>query len=317
MVASHKNRAVYYRALAALLGAGAPAAIALKAAADGVSQRSLRTAATDAAFRAGSGVSVAEAMAHHPDVFDVADVSLLRAGEASGSLDQTLLRLAEDAEITGSIRRRLAAGFAYPVFLWHFAAVVPPLAHLIRDGFMAWFLRVLALLFPLYLVVAVLWWLGASTKGRVVRNRLLSGVPLIGKALKHASLARFLRVLAGCLDAGMGAVESATTALASNSRPDLREGGRNGLEVLAKGRSFTEFFAYIGALSANDRGLLRAGEESGTLVENLRVVASQREDEARYAAEAAVRWIPLVVYLFVAGYVAFTVISMYGQMGLF
>jgi type II secretory pathway component PulF len=311
MPASYRDRAVYYRSLSTLLAAGAPAGIALKAAADGVRSRVLRHAASDAAYRAGAGLGVAESLAHHPDVFEESDVALLQSLERIGELDRGLLRLAEDADAADAIGRRLRAGLAYPVVLYHAAAVIPPIRFLVLEGFSAWFVRVLVLLLPFYGFLLLLLWLGRSTSGRVLRTRILRRIPWIGHAVRRAALARFLRVLAGGHDAGLSAVETATAACSATTDPDLRAVARSGIELLAAGNPWVRFFALVPGLGEHDAMNLTTAETTGSLATALRGLAVIQEERAKEASQAALRWIPLIVYLLIAGYIAFTVISMW------
>jgi type II secretory pathway component PulF len=311
MAASFRDRAVYYRSLSALLGAGAPASIALKAAGDAVKSASMRTACTDASHRAGAGVSVGDALAHHPEVFEPADVALLRAAEKMGNLDRTLLRLAEDVEAAGRVGRQLSAGFTYPIIVWHAAAFLPPIKHLMLTGFWAWMGRVLLILFPLYAILTVLWWMGTVHRGRVMRSRILARLPIIGRAVREAALARFLRVLGGGLDAGMSALEATNTAFSATTQAEIRRAGSTGLEVIAQGNPFSSFFACVPGLTNSELIILATAEKTGTLSESLRVLAAEREERAREAASAAARYYPLFVYLLLSAYVAWTIIGTY------
>jgi type II secretory pathway component PulF len=321
MAASGRDRAVYYRGLSTLLATGAPASIAMKAAADGVRSGALRRAASDAAYRAGSGLGVAEALAHHPEVFDAADIAVLQAAETTGDLDRALLRLAEEAETAGAVSRRIRAGLLYPAVLWHVAAFVPPIADYVRDGFGAYLGKVLMLLVPFYGIVAILLWLGRSRSGRVLRSRILGHVPFVGKALRRSELARFLRVLANAHDAGLGPVEAATTAFGSTTQAELRSAGRSGLEILAAGNPFHRFFAVLPWLDEADAMVLATAESTGDLAGALRRLAARHEEMARQAAETTVRLLPLAVYLFVAAYIVWVVVSFYagyyGSLGRF
>lgn len=307
--------ATFYRSLSTLLGTGLPIPMALRAAGEGVGSRRFRQAIDAVAFRAGAGTNVAEALAAQPETFDAADVALVEAGERTGTLDRTLLQLAEDRERLGGLRRRLLAGLAYPLFLYHAAAMIPPFPKLILEGLGAWLRPVLMMLVPFWIVVAGLVTLGRSPRGRDLRARLLGWLPICRTILRRSALARFLRVFASAQEAGMSATDTIRTAGHATTDQGLRAAAERGIAIVDDGGGdFGVFFAGVPGVDHAEIAHLRNGEMSGTLVDAVRDVAMVNEERVDRATQAAIRWLPVTMYLVVAAYVAFVVISTWAKL---
>ena len=72
------------------------------------------------------GMSLTEALAKHPEVFSSVYISLVRAGEASGKLDDILLRLAENEDKNREFRAKTKGAMVYPIIV--FVAMVGVMA---------------------------------------------------------------------------------------------------------------------------------------------------------------------------------------------
>jgi len=63
------------------------------------------------------GESFADALAHHPDIFNDVYVNMVKAGEAAGILDDILKRLALQQEKNSTIRKKVKSAMTYPMVL--------------------------------------------------------------------------------------------------------------------------------------------------------------------------------------------------------
>jgi len=308
------DHAIFYRTLSTLLGTGLPVPMALRAAAEGTRSRRFRDAVGTVTYHTGAGTSIAESMAFRPETFDPGDIALVEAGERTGTLGATLLRLAVDRDRVGGLRRKMMAGLAYPVLLYHLAATIPPFPKLILEGFQAWIRPVLLLIVPFWAVIGVLVVLGRTRSGRERRRRLLGMLPFCGTILKRGALSRFLRVLASAMDAGMAAHEAISVAAGATTDIRLRAAAERGRAVVSDGGDFGTVFAGVPGIDAAELAHLRNGEVSGELVSALREVAAMNEERVDGATDAALRYLPVTMYLAVAAYIAYTVISTYAKM---
>ncbi len=108
---------MYTRQLATLLAAGIPLAQALSALIEQCGTPDLEAAFRDIREKITQGNSFAESLAFHPGYFSDLYVNMVKAGEAAGSLDMVLHRLADYLLRQASIRNRIGAALAYPVVM--------------------------------------------------------------------------------------------------------------------------------------------------------------------------------------------------------
>jgi general secretion pathway protein F len=115
---------MYTRQLATLLKAGIPLAQAVSALIEQCSVPDLEACFRDVREKLTQGLSFAEALAYHPAYFTDLFVNMVKAGEASGSLDQVLDRLADYLQRQAQIRNRVTAALAYPVVMMMVGVVI-------------------------------------------------------------------------------------------------------------------------------------------------------------------------------------------------
>jgi general secretion pathway protein F len=105
------------RQLATLLGAGIPLIPALNGLIEQTGNRSFKTVLAQIKDAVNEGNSLTSALTDHPRLFSKIYINMVRAGEASGSLDVVLERLAEFGENQHAIRSRIKAALLYPLFM--------------------------------------------------------------------------------------------------------------------------------------------------------------------------------------------------------
>src|SRR5262245_37750733 len=108
---------MYTRQLATLLKAGIPLAQAMSALIEQCSVPDLEACFRDVREKLTQGLGIAEALAYHPHYFSDLYVNMVKAGEASGSLDRVLDRLADYLLRQQQIRNRVSAALAYPMVM--------------------------------------------------------------------------------------------------------------------------------------------------------------------------------------------------------
>ncbi|MDJ0974859.1 MAG: type II secretion system inner membrane protein GspF [Planctomycetota bacterium] len=108
---------MYTRQLATLLKAGIPLAQAMTALIEQSQTPDLEACFRDVREKLTQGLSFAEALAYHPEYFADLYVNMVKAGEASGSLDQVLDRLADYLQRQAAIKSKIGAALAYPIVM--------------------------------------------------------------------------------------------------------------------------------------------------------------------------------------------------------
>ncbi len=248
-----------------------------------------------------SGKSFAEALSEHKE-FSPFYVNMVRAGEASGTLEGTLVRMTEYLERAKALRKMIVSALTYPVILFSVAVlslvfllayVVPSFADLFADmggslpgptrlvmqmgDFMAsWWWLVLGLLGGLY-------WLGkqrfADEGFRQKFDARVLDWPLVGELVSNIEMTRFSRTLGVLLHGGVPLVAGLGIAQATVSNRTLRAELDTAVGALREGRSLSASLLEGGKFPELALHMLQVGEETGRLEEMLLKVAELYEDE--------------------------------------
>ena len=248
-----------------------------------------------------SGKSFAEALSEHKE-FSPFYVNMIRAGEASGTLEGTLVRMTEYLERAKALRKMIVSALTYPVILFSVAVfslvfllayVVPSFADLFADmggslpgptrlvmqmgDFMAsWWWLVLGLLGGLY-------WLGkqrfADEGFRQKFDARVLDWPLVGELVSNIEMTRFSRTLGVLLHGGVPLVAGLGIAQATVSNRTLRAELDTAVGALREGRSLSASLLEGGKFPELALHMLQVGEETGRLEEMLLKVAELYEDE--------------------------------------
>jgi type IV pilus assembly protein PilC len=333
---------LFSRQLAAFLRAGIPILDGLDLLAREASNSTLRNALLDVADGLRQGEPLAAAFDRHPKVFPHAYRSMIRSAELSGNLDDVLDRLtiylARDVES----RHKIRSAMTYPTVIVVLSlsvsvllvAFVLPKFRVFFASFHQQLPLATRMLLGLSDLVRHWWWAGAAgmvallalsaaflrtDSGRVALDRVLLRLPVIGDALRFSVVERFARVLASMLRAGVPLGEAMDVAgSATNSRSAAVK-----LNVAREAMLSGEGVA--GPLSATDlfpaaaQQMLRVGEDTGSLDEQLDTVAAFYEQELDYKVKQITTLMEPVVLLVMGGIVGFVALAlvsaMYGVYG--
>lgn len=137
-----KERIAFTRQFATLIAAGLPLSTSLHMIAEQSENKATRNLVEEISAQVESGKTLHDAFARHPEVFNKVYLSLIAAGEASGTLDVSLKRLAEQQEKDASMISKIRSALTYPaivlvvivlVVVFMMVAVVPQVENLYRD----------------------------------------------------------------------------------------------------------------------------------------------------------------------------------------
>lgn len=112
-----KDRVVFSRQLATLIGAGLPLSQSLRTVIEQTENKRLKDVIQDVLTAIEGGRPLAESFGKHPEVFDKVFLSLISAGEASGTLDDALRRIAAQQEKDAATMSKIRGAMTYPVIV--------------------------------------------------------------------------------------------------------------------------------------------------------------------------------------------------------
>ncbi len=310
-IAATLARSRAYLTLARALDAGLPLPAALRLAAAGNG-----SALAAAAGRVERGAALGDALeAADTGAMPTAELGLIRAGEASGTLPQLLRRLAARLDARVARRRHVLTGAIYPALLLHLAILAAAAPQLVA-GLSAFLGTVVPRLLLLWLVGGAVWlFVGATTKreaGRRALTEAAARLPLVGPAVRTRAAAEYAQSLGLALGAGLPLRQSLELASVAAGWTPLEQAVRRISDALAEGISLTESHRRESVMPAELVESVAVGEQTGALDEMLERSGRMLDESATRRAEAIAKALPIVIYLAVALYVAFVVISGFG-----
>jgi type II secretory pathway component PulF len=243
------------------------------------------------------------------------DLALLEAGEKSGRLPACFRLLSDYYSERARLLRELMSYLLYPAFLLHAAIFIMPFPQLFLTGNIAAYLaQTLGVLAPIYVVVFLLIFASQGQHGEKWRAFLESVtrfIPVLGSARRDLALARLTAALEALVNAGVNLIDGWEMSAGASGSPRLRrvvlgwrrqlESGATPAEVVTASGAFPELFA----------NLYHTGEISGQLDDTLRRLHVLYQDSASRKLRMVAEWTPRLVYLAVAGMIAFQVVSFY------
>lgn len=322
------------RQLATLLKSGIPLVEALSALIDQLDQPDMKAAFTQTRDRVNEGSSFADALRAHPKVFSGLYVSMVAAGEASGTLEAVLARLSDFLESQAKLKSKVTSALAYPAFMMLMSigiifimmiVVVPKVTAIFEDfnQTLPWYTQ---LLIWTSAVFSDYWWLllgmlvggiwgfrrwRSTEEGRKRWDRFLLGAPLFGKLILMVAVTRFARTLATLLASGvpvLRAMEITKNVLGNTELMRVIEEARNSVR---EGESIAQPLKRSGRFPPIVTHMIAIGERSGQLEEMLENVASAYDSqvEARIAMMTSLLE-PLIIVIMggLSGGIAFSIL---------
>ncbi|HOZ44984.1 MAG TPA: type II secretion system inner membrane protein GspF [Candidatus Hydrogenedentes bacterium] len=327
-----RDIALMTRQVGTLLHAGMPLVEALSALLDQVSKPRLAKAVYDIRDRVNAGSSLASALGHHPRIFSDLYVNMVDAGEASGTLESVLFRLAEALEHQARLKARLLSTLAYPVFMALFAVgviaflvvvIVPRITQIFEkqeqelpkltkaligtSDFVGhyWWIMMLSVL-----GVFSLWRLWVSRpSGRLAWDRFKFGVPGYGGLYRKLLSARFARTLGTMLQSGLTmlvALDVVKTVVGNRHIDVLMDGVRSDVR---RGKNLAVALKDTGVFPPMMLHMVDLGQRSGEMEDMLIRVADTYDDDVRMAIDALVGLLEPVIIIVMGVFVGFLVLS--------
>ncbi|MCW5205429.1 type II secretion system inner membrane protein GspF [Desulfobulbus sp. F5] len=324
---------VVTRQLATLLGAGIPLVPALTGLVEQTSNKSLQTIITQIKDSVNEGNSLTESLAEHPRLFSKVYVNMVRAGEASGSLDVVLERLAEFGERQQALRSRISAALIYPIFMAFVGIgvlfllitfIVPSITKVFTDRNQAlplptavliqisnflqdWWWLVLILL-----VAAVMGLRGfffQHPTGKRIWDKMKLTLPVISDLNIKMAAASLGRTMASLLQAGVPLVTALQIVKNILNNVLLAEVLDQAGAEIEKGKSLSGFLRGNKYFTPMLVQMIAVGEQSGSLDRMLEKAAESYEKEVEAKVMAMTSMIEPIMILTMGMAVGFIVMS--------
>ena len=322
-----KDRVVFTRQLATLIGAGLPLSQSLHTVMEQTANKQLQSVIQEVSSSVEGGRSLSDSFAKHPTVFNEVFIALLAAGELSGTLDESLKRIAAQQEKDAAVASKIKGALTYPiivlfvilgVMLFMLFTVVPQVEKLYED-----LNKPLPLLTDLMVNTAnfltSFWWLvliivGIGTYFLLQYLKTESGirfkdgfkirVPLFGKMFTKLYMARFARTGQTLLSTGVSMLDMLNITGRAVSNTFIREAIERSAEKVQGGKALSTALEPEDVMEPLVSQMIKIGEQSGKIDEMMGKVAQVYEDELDEqirTISTAIEPILMVVLAIVAG----------------
>ena len=331
---SQNNLLVFTYQLEALIKAGVPLAQSLDMLATQASSSAFQAVLRAVKQKVESGSSLAGALQEHPTVFTPWYVSMVEAGEESGTLDETFARLAEHLDKVVRLRQQVKLALAYPL-------LVVTVALLVVWVLLLWVIPMFATMFadwgdalpwPTAVVLAVSRWLqdhwlsvllgviGLGMGGRLwaktrsgqrIIEDVVLRVPLLGKLRRNVAVVHVARTLSVLLGSGVPILRSLEIAQKVSGLQRMARALEDARSSIREGHNLADPLERSGMFPRLVSNMVGVGEATGSLDTALGNVADlyEREVDRDVAAFTAVLE-PLIIVVLGIG-IGFIVVAMY------
>ena len=282
-----------------------------------------------------AGLSLSQSLAKHPTVFNDLFVSMVRAGEEGGNLEEVLERVAIQLEKDDHLRRTVRAAMVYPMLIASFAVAVligmvvfliPIFAEMYKDlggelpgltklmitasnamrGY--WYIFILA---PFAIVWAFRKW-KHSDRGQLTWDTLKLRFPMrIGDIVRKIAVARFSRTLATLTSSGVPILQALEITAKTAGNRVVSDPMAGVIERVKEGQPLAAPLAKTGVFPVMVTQMVAVGEETGALDRMLHKLADFYEDEIAAMLKALTSILEPVMMIFVGAIVGLVVIAMY------
>src|SRR5260370_37168477 len=257
---SGRHIATFYSQLADLLRSGVPLLRSLDILERMGTQKTLQAAIRDVRAKVADGTGLAQSMAAHPKVFGELAVSMVRAGQEGGFLEDVLKRVADFTEKQEDLKSKVIGALAYPIFLAGAGFLIlvvlfvffvpkfePIFAKLEEKGdlptltmALMTFSRFVGGKWWIMLIAAtgaflgMRWWI-RTPRGRLLTDQWKLKIPAAGAVFLSLGLSRFTRILGTMLHNGIPILKSLDIAKDSTGNKVLSQAIEKSAENITAG----------------------------------------------------------------------------------
>jgi type IV pilus assembly protein PilC len=329
-----KDLAVFSRQFATMINSGLSLLRSLTILGEQTSNRRLGEVIIQVRAEIEQGTSLSAALARHPKVFNRLYVSMVRAGEIGGFLDQVLVKVAETFEKEVELRGKIRSAMTYPIVVSMMVVgivaamlifIVPTFADLyaslggtlpLPTRMLMGASNVLRRFFPVVvLVVVVLVFLfrrwKATDQGRYQVDRFKLKVKVFGPLFHKTALSRFSRTLSTLIRAGVPILQALEIVGETVNNMVISRAVRDVQDAVREGESLATPLAKHATFPAMVVQMMAVGEETGALDTMLSKVADFYDQEVEAAVASLTSMIEPILIAVMGAAVGGMVIALY------
>ncbi|MEP7150682.1 MAG: type II secretion system F family protein [Nitrospira sp.] len=332
-----KDLVVFTRQFGTMINAGLPLIQCLDILSTQSENKVLRETVADVKNGVEAGSTFSDALKKHPKVFDELYTNMIHAGEVGGLLDTILTRLAKHIEKAMKLKGQIKSAMVYPTAIVGVAIIV-------ISVLMVWVIPVFAQMFlemsggkiglpgPTQLVINISnffqsYWYAmggalvgliiaikryyATVNGRIVIDRLLLKIPVVGDLIRKASVAKFTRTLGTLITSGVPLLEGLSICAKTSGNKVIEEALMNARVSISGGKTISEPLAKCNVFPKMVTHMIAVGESTGALDAMLGKIADFYEDEVDQAVDTLTSLLEPIMMVVLGTVIGFIVIAMY------
>lgn len=324
--------AAFTRQMATLLRAGIPLAEALGALVEQVTNVRFKAPLSEVRSAVNEGSSLGDAMAKHPKLFDELFVSMVRAGELAGNLDEVLTRLADFLEASQKLKSKIQGAMIYPIVMLVVGVgimtvlmikVIPQITSMFTQAGRTLPLNTRILIFTsgffgrnilwifLVTIIAIVLFMkwSKSKEGKPIWHAFVLRLPVLGELVRTINVGRFARTLGTMLQSGVPMLRALDTGKQIVGNVLLQRAIEDAKQAVTEGESLATTLRKSGQFPATMIHMTAVGEKAGQLEQMLERVAAAYESEVDTKLSRFTALLEPLMLVIMGGAVAFIVFS--------
>jgi type IV pilus assembly protein PilC len=330
-----KELAIFTRQFSVMIDAGLPLVQCLEILAGQQENRSFQKILNSVRGSVEGGATLSVSMKQHEKVFDALYYNMVEAGETGGILDTILQRLSSYIEKNVKLKRAVRSAMIYPVAVLGIAGmvitlllwkVVPIFVQLFNgldvdlplptriviglSNFVGSIYGLGLIVFVIAACVAMKFWYG-TPQGRMVIDRVMLKIPVIGSVLRKIAVARFTRTLGTLISSGVPILEGLDITARTSGNAVVEKAIKETRKAVEAGRSLVDPLKETDVFPGMVTQMIGVGEQTGAMDAMLQKIADFYEDEVDAAVKDMLTAIEPIMIVFLGGVVGGVVISMY------
>jgi len=324
----------FIKQLHVMITSGVPLIQALELFHDQESHPMMKTILATSKEKIKSGAFLWETFAAYPNVFERVFVSLIRAGESSGSLDVMLARCGKYLENSYKLKKLVKSSMTYPIAVVIIAVgvvammllfVIPkfeemitsnggelPLPTKIVINMSHWFA---GNFFSIAIITGVISYLARiyakSPDGRIVIQRMMIKMPLFGDLIQKSGVAKFSRTMCTLLSSGVPMVDSLEICKTSSEHIAFEDAVGEMKKEIELGSTVSTAMFRQKVFPKMATQMVSVGENTGNMDKMLEKVADFYEEEVQNTVQNMMKLIEPFMLVFLGGVVGGLMIAMY------
>lgn len=323
---------MFLRQFSTLMRAGVTIVDAVKILSQQVESKALRKTLSEVDDELRKGNSLSSTLAKYPKIFEPLTINLIRAGELSGTIDESLDRLATHYDKAYQTRQKVISAMSYPVVvgvlaigvvIFLLSSIVPMFADMFEgmggelpmltqvvmgaSEFVKvyWYILVLIGL----AIFSVIWLMKRNERGRFILDTIVLRIPLFGTMLKKSALARLTRTLSSLFSSSVPILQAMTMTEKVVGNAVMSKVILASRDSLERGGSLTEPMKNHWAFPPLIPHMISIGEQTGSLDHMLAKVAEFYEKEVEAETDRLKALIEPLMIVVLAGLVGTIILS--------